>query len=48
MRYGYDDADLDDVIRILKLPALNRQAPADGEHRDPQEAPWQSARCSHQ
>src|SRR5258707_14222003 len=26
MRYGYDDADLDDVIRILKLPALNRQA----------------------
>jgi len=22
MRYGYDDADLDDVIRILKLPAL--------------------------
>ena len=26
MRYGYDDADLDDVIRILKLPPLNRQA----------------------
>jgi len=26
MRYGYDDADLDNVIRILKLPALNRQA----------------------